>query len=63
MVDFADINKEHKDVLSITMFADFSSPKLEESFYDTVVSGWDFAVPDGNMVISPVRFGIAIGIH
>lgn len=56
-------NKQEGDVLSITFFADFASPKMAESMYDTVVSGWDFSVPEGNRVISPVRFGLALGIH
>ena len=56
-------NKQKEDVLSLTFFVDFSSPKMEESMYDTVIEGWDFAVSEGNNVISPVRFGLAIGIH
>lgn len=62
-IDFMIKNKQEEDIFSITFFADFSSPKMEESIYDTVVSGWDFTVPEGNSVISPVRFGLAIGIH
>ncbi len=55
--------KQKDDVLSITLFADFAGPKMEESMYDVIVQGWDFSVPEGNRVISPVRFGIAVGIH
>ncbi len=62
-MDFMIRNKEGKDILSFTFYADFSSPKMEESIYDTVVSGWDFETIGGNKVISPVRFGLAIGLH
>lgn len=62
-VDLMIRNHKKEDVLSMTFFADFSSPKMEESMYDTVFPGWDFSVPEGNHVISPVRFGLAIGIH
>lgn len=56
-------NNQKKDVLSFTLFADFSSPRMEEKFFDVVIPGWDFAVPEGNNVISPVRFGLSVGIH
>lgn len=62
-LDFMIRNKQDKDILSFTFYADFTSPKIEESIYDVVVSGWDFEAIGGNKVISPVRFGLAIGIH
>jgi hypothetical protein len=62
-MDFMIHNKRDKDILSFTFYADFSSPKMEESIYDAVVSGWDFEAIGGNKVISPVRIGLAIGFH
>lgn len=56
-------NKQDEDAFSITLYADFGGPVIEEALYDVVISGWDFSVPEGNRVVSPVKFGLALAIH
>ncbi|MCF8226408.1 MAG: hypothetical protein K9J30_11080 [Bacteroidales bacterium] len=56
-------NKLEKDILSVTLFADFASPRMEEKMLDAIETGWMFEYPGGNKVISPVRIGIAFNVH
>ncbi len=62
-IDILFKDSQKRERVSITFFAEFHSPTMEENFYDTVIEGWSFYLPDGNKVISPFRTGVSLGIH
>ena len=56
-------DKKENTRASVTFFADFLGPKIKENIVNTVNLDWNFENPIGNRVMSPVRFGLSIGIH
>ncbi len=48
---------------SLTLFADFLSPHISESIFGLFEDNWLYKPEDKTIVISPVRFGVMLGLH
>ncbi len=48
---------------SITVFADFLSPKMSETIFSIFQNSWYYNTGAENYVVSPVRFGLMLGLH
>ncbi|MFZ5939391.1 MAG: hypothetical protein ACOYXB_02350 [Bacteroidota bacterium] len=48
---------------SFTLFAEFLSPRVSESIFGLFENNWYYISDADNYVVSPIRFGVMIGIH
>jgi len=62
-MDYMIKNQKGKDKAAFSLFADFSGPKVEESFISLFRPGWIFKNTEGNYVINPFRVGFCVGLY
>jgi len=61
-LDFLIRDSMGRDKVSLTIFAEFISPRISESVFNLFQTNWLY-YSENNYAIAPLRFGAMIGIH